>query len=167
MHMGRFEEGYLSLWNEAETGNGDKISQTSPTIFAVGGAMCFRKRDFLWLGGFDDIYRPNCWEDIDISYRAQKRGLKVLYEPKSLVYHKAAATLNYVRHKEIKNELLFMWKNLTDKQMLSSHLSRLPRFFYHGRHSSRLTFLIGYLWTFDHIIWALVHRFNEKIYSGF
>ena len=167
MHMGRLEGGYLSLWNEAETGNGDKVSQASPTIFAVGGAMCFRKRDFLWLGGFDDIYRPNCWEDIDISYRAQKRGLKVLYEPKSLAYHKGASTLNYIRHKEIKNELLFMWKNLTDKQMLLSHLNQLPRFFYHGRHSSRPIFLIGYFWAFSYFIWALAHRFNEKKYIKF
>lgn len=165
MHMGEFKDGYLSLWNESEIGNGDKVLQTSPTIFAVGGAAVFRKRDFLWLGGFDEIYRPNCWEDIDISYRAQKRGLKVLYEPKSLVYHKGASTLNYIRHKEIKNELLFMWKNLTDKQMLLSHLNQLPRFFYHGRHSSRLTFLLGYFWAFDYLIWALAHRFNDKKYN--
>jgi len=164
MHMGRFENGYLSLWNEAETGNGDKISQTAPTVFAVGGAMVFRKKDFFWLGGFDDIYRPNCWEDIDISYRAQKRGLKVLYEPKSLVYHKGAATLNYIRHKEIKNELLFMWKNLTDVGMLLSHINALPKFFYHGRHSSRITFLKGYFWAFDHLPWALAHKFREARY---
>ena len=165
MHMGKFKDGYLSLWNEAETGNGDRVSQAVPTIFAVGGAMCFRKRDFLWLGGFDDIYRPNCWEDIDISYRAQKRGLKVLYEPKSLVYHKGAATLNYVRHKEIKNELLFMWKNLNDSHMLWSHLNQIPKFLYCGKHSSRITFLIGYLRAFNHIVPAMINRFREKKYA--
>ena len=164
MHMGRFENGYLNLWNEAETGNGDKISRTAPTVFAIGGAMVFRKRDFLWLGGFDDIYRPNCWEDIDISYRAQKRGLKVLYEPKSLVYHKSGATLNYVRHKEIKNELLFMWKNITDIRILFSHFNQLPKLFYYGRHSNGLTFLRGYLWAFAYLIPALINRFNERKY---
>ena len=164
MHMGRFENGYLSLWNEAETGNGDKVSRSAPTIFAVGGAMCFRKRDFLWLGGFDDIYRPNCWEDIDISYRAQKRGLKVLYEPNSLAYHKGAATLNYVRHKEIKNELLFMWKNINDPRMLLSNLNCLPKFLFYGKHSSRVTFLLGYLWALNHFISALAHKFSEVKY---
>ncbi|PJC47156.1 MAG: hypothetical protein CO035_07175, partial [Candidatus Omnitrophica bacterium CG_4_9_14_0_2_um_filter_42_8] len=117
-----------------------------------------------WLGGFDDIYRPNCWEDIDISYRAQKRGLKVLYEPKSLAYHKGAATLNYIRHKEIKNELLFMWKNLNDNNMLWSHLNYIPKFLYYGKHSSRLTFLIGYLWAFRYMASAMVGRFLEKKY---
>ncbi|MBU0694322.1 MAG: glycosyltransferase [Candidatus Omnitrophica bacterium] len=165
MHMGKFKDGYLSLWNEAETGNGDKVSQTSPTIFAVGGAMVFRKKDFLWLGGFDDIYRPNCWEDIDISYRAQKRGLKVLYEPGSLVYHKDGATVNYARHKEIKNELLFMWKNITDNRMLLSHFNQVPRFFSEGRHSHPLTFFRGYFWAFSYLIEALIHRLGEKKYQ--
>ncbi|MDD5166582.1 MAG: glycosyltransferase, partial [Candidatus Omnitrophica bacterium] len=164
MQMGRFKDGYLNLWNEAETGNGDRVAETAPTVFAVGGAMVFRKNDFLWLGGFDDIYRPNCWEDIDISYRAQKRGLKVLYEPKSLVFHKGGATVNYVRHKEIKNELLFMWKNITDDRMLISHLAHLPGFLYRGKHSSRVTFLRGYLWAVDHLIPALINRFRERAY---
>ena len=164
MQMGRFKGGYLSLWNEAETKNGDKVSQTSPTVFAVGGAMVFRKNDFLWLGGFDDIYRPNSWEDIDISYRAQKRGLKILYEPKSLVYHKGAATVNYVRHKEIKNELLFMWKNITDDRMLLSHLWHMPRFLYRGKHSSRISFAKGYLWALANLLPALENRFREKAY---
>ena len=165
MHMGKFKDGYLNLWNEAETGNSDKVSQTSPTVFAVGGAMCFRKKDFLWMGGFDDIYRPNCWEDIDVSYRAQKRGLKVLYEPNSIMYHKGAATLNYVRHKEIKNELLFMWKNLRDNNMVLSHFNNLPKFLLKGRHSTRLTFLIGYVWALNYIIPALVNRFKEFRYA--
>ncbi|MEK6732475.1 MAG: glycosyltransferase [Candidatus Omnitrophota bacterium] len=164
MHMGKFKDGYLSLWNEAETGYGDKISQASPTVFAVGGAMCFRKKDFLWLEGFDEIYRPNCWEDIDISYRAQKRGLKVLYEPSSLMYHKGAATLNYIRHKEIKNELLFMWKNISDSDMFLSHINHLPKFLYYGRHSSRIVFLRGYLWAFNLLVSALVNRFKESGY---
>ena len=164
MHMGRFRDGYLSLWNEAETKNGDRVSETAPTVFAVGGAMAFRKRDFLWLGGFDDIFRPNCWEDIDISYRAQKRGLKVLYEPGSLMYHKGGATVNYARHKELKNELLFMWKNITDERMLLEHFYYLPKFFLCGKHSSRRAFLRGYLWAFDHMIPALANRFRESRY---
>jgi len=164
MHMGEFKNGYLSLWNESETGNGGRVSQTAPTIFAIGATAVFRKSDFLWLGGFDDIYRPNCWEDIDISYRAQKRGLKVLYEPKSVVYHKGAATLNYARRKEIKNELLFMWKNLTDTKMLFNHVANLPRFLCRGRHSSRLTFLAGYLWGLCYFIPALINRLRESRY---
>ena len=158
MHMGQFKNGYICLWNEAETKNGDRIQQTAPSIFAIGGAMVFRKRDFLWLGGFDEIYRPNCWEDIDISYRAWKRGLKVLYEPHSLMYHKGKATLSYERHKEIKNELLFTWKNITDVDILRGHLKLLPYHLYTGG----ITFLKGLIWALRYLPQALYHRFKDR-----
>ena len=158
MHMGHFENGYIRLWNESEIGSGDKISEAAPTIFAIGGAMVFRKGDFLWLGGFDAVYRPNCWEDIDISYRAWKRGLKVIYEPSSLMYHKGRATLTYERPKEIKNELLFTWKNITDCQILKEHLNLLPWNLYRNRGA----FLKGFFWALNHLPQALLHRFLER-----
>jgi GT2 family glycosyltransferase/MoaA/NifB/PqqE/SkfB family radical SAM enzyme len=160
MHMGHYENGYIRLWNESEIGSGDKISEAAPTIFAIGGAMVFRKGDFLWLGGFDAIYRPNCWEDIDISYRAWKRGLKVIYEPSSLMYHKGRATLTYERPKEIKNELLFTWKNITDHQILKEHLNLLPWNLYRNRGA----FLKGFFWALNHLPQTLLHRFLERGY---
>ncbi|MBM3253022.1 MAG: glycosyltransferase [Candidatus Omnitrophica bacterium] len=160
MHIGHFKNGYISLWNEADTLEGDKIYQTSPTIFAIGGAMVFRKRDFLWLGGFDEIYKPNCWEDIDISYRAWKRDLKIVYEPKSLMYHKGKATLTYERHKEIKNEISFTWKNITDWDILKEHLNLLPA----NLQRYGFPFLKGFLWALNLLPITLSHRFSEKRY---
>jgi GT2 family glycosyltransferase/MoaA/NifB/PqqE/SkfB family radical SAM enzyme/glycosyltransferase involved in cell wall biosynthesis len=161
MHMGHFENGYVRLWNEAETGNGDKVSEPSPSIFAIGGAMAFRKKDFLWLGGFDHIYRPNCWEDIDISYRAWKRGLKVLYEPKSLMYHKGRATLTYERHKEIKNELLFTWKNITDGGIIRNHLNLFPRNLY----CNGVSFLRGFFWALNNLPETMLQRITERAFD--
>ncbi|MCX5714501.1 MAG: glycosyltransferase, partial [Candidatus Omnitrophica bacterium] len=161
MHMGRFEEGYVRLWNEAETKNGDKISQASPSLFAIGGAMVFRKSDFLWLGGFDKIFRPNCWEDIDISYRAWKRGLKVIYEPTSLMYHKGRATLSYERPKEIKNELLFTWKNITSSAILKDHLNLLPMNLF----KYKMPFLRGFFWALNFLPEMLEHRFSDRRYT--
>jgi len=160
MHMGRFEDGYVRFWNESETKSGERIYKTSPSLIAIGGAMAFRKRDFLWLGGFDSIYRPNCWEDIDISYRAWKRGLKVLYEPESIMYHKDAATVSYERHKEIKNELLFTWKNIIDWRILKEHLILLPFHLMDGR----VTFLKGFLWTLRFLPKTLMRRFKNRSY---
>ena len=160
MHMGRVQDGYIRLWNEAETGNSDRIYEPSPSIFAIGGAMVFRRNDFLWLGGFDEIYRPNCWEDIDISYRAWKRGLKVIYEPKSLLYHKGRATLSYERHKEIKNELSFMWKNITDRDLLKEHFNALSRLLYQNRRP----FLRGFIWSLYYLPKTLTHRFKDRRY---
>ena len=158
MHMGSFKDGYIKLWNESETGNGDRLRQPAPSVFAIGGAMVFRKADFVWMGGFDNIYRPNCWEDIDIGYRAWKRGLKVIYEPDSIMYHKGRATLTYERPKEIKNELLFTWKNITDAGILKEHLNLLPWHLY----INRMNFLKGFLWALDHLPQTLWHRILER-----
>ena len=161
MHMGHFKDGYIRLWNECETKNGDRLSQAAPSIFAIGGAMVFRKEDFLWLKGFDDIYKPNCWEDIDISYRAWKRGLRVSYIPESLLYHKDKATLTYERPKEIKNELLFMWKNITDTNMVTEHLLLLPRNIAEGG----ISFIHGLFWAITYLPVAMVHRLLERRYA--
>ncbi|MFH1202395.1 MAG: glycosyltransferase [Candidatus Omnitrophota bacterium] len=160
MHTGHFENGYIRLWNESETGNGDRVYQPSPSVFAIGGGMVFRKKDFLWLGGFDDIYKPNCWEDIDISYRAWKRGLKIIYEPSSVIYHKGKVTLTYERQKEIKNELLFTWKNITDSKILNNHLNLLPKTLYQNK--NRVAFVKGFFWAFNFLPQAILHRFLEK-----
>ncbi len=158
MHIGHFKNGYISLWNEADTPDGEGIYNSSPTIFAIGGAMVFRKSDFLWLGGFDEIYRPNCWEDIDISYRAWKRGLRVIYEPRSLMYHKGKATLTYERHKEIKNEISFTWKNITDWDILKEHLNLLPL----NLQKQGYLFLKGFLWALNLLPLTLFHRLKER-----
>ncbi|MCM8757778.1 MAG: glycosyltransferase, partial [Candidatus Omnitrophica bacterium] len=160
MHMGRFEKGYVRFWNEAETKNGEKIYEPSPCLFAIGGAMIFRKSDFLWLGGFDEIYRPNSWEDIDIGYRAWKRGLKIIYEPRSLLYHKGKATVSYERHKEIKNELTFTWKNITDIDILFDHF----RYFYLHLYKEKINLFLGLLWACKYFSKTIWHRLLERPY---
>jgi GT2 family glycosyltransferase/glycosyltransferase involved in cell wall biosynthesis len=162
MEMGGFENGYIRFWNEKETGHGDKICHTAPTSFVIGAAMLFRKKDFLWLGGFDSLYQPYCWEDIDISYRAWKRGLKVLYEPESIVYHKWKATIGkYKNSLERKNEIIFIWKNITGFSMLALHFMRLPFKVY----ANEMPFLVGFLWAFRLLPFVLLGRIKERKYA--
>ena len=132
MNMGRMEGGYIRIWNEAETRNEGKVMAPSPNLYAIGGAMAFDKAKWNALGGFDDLFYPFCWEDIDISYRAWKRGWKVLYEPQSLLFHKHHGTLSmafqpeFRRIIEQKNEMVFMWKNIHDPSLIKEHLKFLP-----------------------------------------
>src|SRR5476649_844778 len=63
------------------------------TLEACGGAAAYRRSMFVELGGFDPLYRPGYYEDLDVSYRAWARGWTVLYEPKSLVYHKHSISM--------------------------------------------------------------------------
>jgi GT2 family glycosyltransferase/glycosyltransferase involved in cell wall biosynthesis len=131
--IGHMENGYIRIWNEKETGHPKYLDFTAPNLYAVGGAMVFDREKWDILGGFDEIYYPFCWEDIDISYRAWKRGWKVLYEPGSEVNHLHYGTISrfftpeYKRVIEHRNEFLFIWKNIHSPRLWRSHLHSLPR----------------------------------------
>ena len=104
----------------------------SYTLFSTGGAGAFRKSKFLELGGFDPIYYPLYWEDIDICYRAWKRGYYSLYDPEILMYHKHRATITKIltdRKLKIitaRNSYIFLWKNITDEKLFLEHLIFCP-----------------------------------------
>ncbi|MDD3926668.1 MAG: glycosyltransferase family 2 protein [bacterium] len=95
-----------------------KCQDACYTLDACGGAIAFRREMFLELGGFDTLYRPGYYEDLDLSYRAWKRGWKVVYEPRSIVYHKISASFGKEYGNASKdallcrNHVLFMLKNV-------------------------------------------------------
>jgi len=88
--------------------------------WAEGGACLIDKKKLDFLGGFDPIYSPFYWEDVDLSYRAWKAGFEVLFEPKILVEHHHQSTIaKYFSSKEIqsiafRNQLIFTLKNISD-----------------------------------------------------
>jgi len=98
-----------------------------PILYAGGGSAAFDKAKFIALGGFDDLFDPFYWEDTDLSYRAWKRGWRVLYEPRSVVYHKHRGTNEKVYgqafvHKMInRNHFLLIWKNINDPLLILLH----------------------------------------------
>ncbi len=63
------------------------------SMFATGGSAMFQRALFLELGGFDPIFAPFYLEDVELSYRAWKRGLTVRYEPRSVVRHQFSSTI--------------------------------------------------------------------------
>ena len=52
----------------------------------TGACFMVHRELFLQLAGFDEIYR-NGVEDVDLCLRVRAAGFKVVYEPKSVVYH--------------------------------------------------------------------------------
>jgi GT2 family glycosyltransferase len=94
----------------------------------------FKRKTFIDLGGFDDLYLPGIWEDVDICYRALKKGWKGIYEPRSVIWHAESTTFHreYGRKKKLvmahRNMFLFFWKNIQNKTFLAKHLLiTLPR----------------------------------------
>lgn len=106
------------------------------TLWVSGGSGLFDKQKFLDLLGFDTLFAPFYWEDIDLSYRARKAGYSCLFEPKSKVdhYHQEGAikktkSEKYIRTISYKNQFLFFWKNISDPVYILLHLVYLPYYF--------------------------------------
>ncbi len=107
------------------------VTELKPVFFASGCAVVYRRSKLEALGGFDEIFAPFYWEDVDLSYRAWKRGWKTLYQPASKVAHLHSATISKMpkrRVDEIKarNSLLFIWRNLEDNSILREHRFWMP-----------------------------------------
>lgn len=120
-----------------------------PTLWVFAASGMFNRQIWQKLGGLDTLYKPAYWEDIDIGYRAWKSGYQCLFEPKAKLKHQAQATmdreLSYKKNiYAYKNQLLFFWKNVTDIQLITSHLFWTP---YHLIFTSLRTkgqFLLGF-----------------------
>ena len=82
--------------------------------------MLVDREKFLALGGFDELFSPFYMEDFDLCYRALKQGYRIIYEPKSTVYHLHSQTIKSFYNKlqieslASRNQYLFRWKNFTD-----------------------------------------------------
>jgi len=124
---GKWVRGFV----EHEPGSKSKTNHIS--FWANGGSGAFRKNIWEKLGGFDEIYKPFYWEDIDLSYRAWKRGYKIIWEPKAVVCHQHESTIGthfskkYIDFISQRNQILFIWKNITNFKMLFEHKMALGR----------------------------------------
>lgn len=65
---------------------------TGTTAWISGGSGMFVRKTWIALGGFDKRFYPAYWEDIDLSFRARKIGLAVLFDQNAIVFHQHEAT---------------------------------------------------------------------------
>ncbi len=105
--------------------------EPGPSGWAEGGSSLIDKQKFNQLGGFDELYKPFYWEDIDLSYRAWKSGYEILFDPSIKVVHPHESTIGkYFSSSSVKkiayrNQLIFVWKNITDLGLLFDHYFKL------------------------------------------
>jgi GT2 family glycosyltransferase len=82
---------------------------------ASGGASLYRSSMINDIGFFDDRFFAY-YEDVDISFRAQLAGWKVIYEPTAVAYHHMSATSSklgsFTRYHATKNFYLLYAKNM-------------------------------------------------------
>ncbi len=122
---GKFEDGFIG--HEP----GRKTKEVHDTFWVSGGSGIFRRDYWMKLGGMDEkLLSPFYWEDLDLCYRALKRGYKLLWDPDSKVLHKHESTIGklskkYVQRIRERNQLIFIWKNLTSPILFKRHIVEL------------------------------------------
>ena len=100
----------------------------SYSSFGVQGAYFFcGKNKYIALGGFDELYDPCSLQESDFAYRGLKRGWEIVYAPGLNPLHKYSSTINATKSRRTKfmslrNRIIFMWKNVSDKKLLFSSL---------------------------------------------
>lgn len=141
--IGEWERGFLVHRR------GD-INKTT-TLWVSGGSGAFKKSVWEKLGGFNELYNPFYWEDIDLSYRALKSGYKILFEPKSIVIHQhqEGAIITKYSQFDIKviayrNQIIFAWENATNYDLQLFHIMWLPYHLIKAMISLDMAFLLGF-----------------------
>lgn len=141
--IGKWERGFLMH----SRGEVDKTD----TLWVSGGSGAFRRNIWNELGGLNEILNPFYWEDIDLSYRAQKSGYEIKFEPKSRVVHEHSkgtikAHFNPTRVKKTvyRNQFLFVWLNITDRNLMLSHIIWLPYHLLKALQKKEWTMITGF-----------------------
>jgi GT2 family glycosyltransferase len=123
--VARFRRGMWSTYQNYDLLAGADPAQRLLSFSAIGAFSAYDRRKFLELGGFDSL--TAMIEDVELSYRAWKRGWILTYEPQSMAYHDASQTMDrrYRRRSLDKisrrSRILMHWMLLHDRRMFRMH----------------------------------------------
>lgn len=119
----RFDKGFFWHYQSDE-----KPVVAHQTLWVSGGSGVFRKDVWEKLGGLDELFNPFYEEDVDLGYRAVKRGYLNIFEPNARVEHEkntGVISENFSKNRILKiaqrNQLFFIWKNITSEKLIQEH----------------------------------------------
>lgn len=105
----------------------DKYDSSTEVFGASGGASLYRVAMLKEVGLLDEDFFAY-YEDVDLSFRAQLAGWKVVYVPESRVYHATSTTGSRIKgfftEQTMKNLPMLLWKNVPTRYLSMV----LPRF---------------------------------------
>jgi len=163
----KFEKGFFAHF--------PAFIERGSTFWVSGGSGLFDREKFLQLGGFDDIYEPFYWEDIDLAFRAWRAGYSCIFEPLSKVdhYHEQGAIATqksklFIKTVSYKNQFIFAWKNISSYTWALEHLLWLPVHILKAIATLDLAFISGLTWalfTLPNLIYDQVLESDNYIKS--
>ena len=132
------------------------------TFWVSGGSGVFDRQKFLDLCGFYSIFSPFYWEDIDLSFRARRKGYKCIFEPDAQVDHfhekgaiKKSRSPFFIRMVAYRNQFLFVWKNIDNYFLIIQHILWLPYNIIRTALFLDFAFHLGFFWAIARS-WRLV-----------
>ncbi|MEM6569962.1 MAG: glycosyltransferase [Planctomycetota bacterium] len=97
-------------------------------------AFLVRKDEFLGVGGFDGLFSPFDWEDVDLALTVRRQGRTLMEVPKARAVHRRlpggldeAVEPDLARAVRERNRLLLRWKHLSTRAEATEHLVSLWR----------------------------------------
>ncbi|NDP21497.1 MAG: glycosyltransferase family 2 protein [Paludibacter sp.] len=115
------------IFGETEEDKG-QYDDVAELFWASGACMMVRSNLFRKVGGLDEAFFAHM-EEIDLCWRFNSRGYKVMCIPQSKVYHMGGGTLNtespHKTYLNFRNNLLMLYKNLPNSLLKPVMTSRL------------------------------------------
>jgi GT2 family glycosyltransferase len=127
--VGQFRRGMWSSYLNYDTLPSAKAEASYLSFAAIGAFSAYNREKFLKIGGFDPL--TAMYEDIEVSYKAWKRGWLIKYEPRSVAYHDASQTMKKRYRGRSRDRLsrrsriLMHWILLHDRSMFRLHLASI------------------------------------------
>jgi len=129
--------------------NGVLDEKLHESLWPSGGGSAIRKDLWNLLGGFDPIFSPGYFEDLDLGLRAAKYNLRTIWDSKCIIDHTVEGifpksfskkSLQYIKER---NYLIAVWKNIDEKLWQAHFESLIKRVV---THSGYLIPLLMALW---------------------
>lgn len=110
---------------ERDTGQYD---DSVPVFWASGACFFVRTEVFRQLGGFDPLFHAHM-EEIDLCWRMQAAQHRILYQPRSVVYHVGGGTMPATNPRKtylnFRNSTGMLYKNTPGRQLWQRVLLKL------------------------------------------